>query len=360
MSNIYINFFGSSGFVVEILKNICQNETNELAVIFDEQLLWLKKNYPDLQVIPQAWLSLDTATFKQKYPKLDNLTIKTGLVVSQPDRENRGRIISNPVVEFARENSLKLFTPEKINQDLEKYVGFSNRDSISVVASFGQIISQKILDSNNFGFINWHPSLLPKYRGPTPMQSALAAGDRTSGLSWIEVGAKMDSGKILIQIEQGLESEQTILGLQKQMQELGKNTWALAVVANITKEDTLNFIQNEEEVVFCNKLAKEDAIINLTKNTAAQVINHWRAYLEYPGTVFVDNVRFKSLVKLAQISTETEVLINQPLYDDGIWVQTKKNKKLQSYIKCLNDSYVQVYKIRLEGGKEIDLAGFSF
>ena len=360
MSNIHINFFGSSSFVVEILENIYQNEGRQLLSVFDEQLVWLKKNYPQAGVLPNAWLDLNPAFFKENYKQVIDLTIKLGLVVSQPDRENRGRVVSNPVVNFARTNSLKVFTPEKINLELEKYVKLSNPKSLSVVASFGQIISQKVLDANSFGFINWHPSLLPKYRGPTPMQSALLNGDQKTGLSWIEVGAKMDAGRVLLQLEQDLEGGETIFEMQKVMKELGKNTWALAVVANITQEVTLNLTQNESVVVFCSKVAKENAMVDPKINTSSQIINHWRAYLEYPGTTFLDNLKFNSSIKLVEVSTDAEIPTGEVLYEDQYWLQTKENKTLKTYLKCFNNSYIQVFKITLESGKRLDLSGYSF
>jgi len=192
------------------------------------------------------------------------------------------------------------------------------------------------------------------------MQSALANGDKISGLSWIEVGAKMDAGKVLLQLEQVLEGGETILEMQKEMLELGKNTWALAAIANITRESTLNLIQDESATVFCTKVTKEDAMVDLKLNTSNQIINHWRAYLEYPGTTFLDILKFNSLVKLVEISTDTGIPTGEVVYEDQFWLQTKENKNLKTYLKCCDNSYIRVFKITLEGGKCLDLRGYSF
>jgi methionyl-tRNA formyltransferase len=361
MSNIYINFFGSSSFVIGILKNITENKGKKLFDVFEEQLLWLKENYNFSQVLPTRWLDLNVSMLKKNYSNLSDLVIQPGLVVSQPDRVNRGKKISNPVVKFARECDLRIFTPEKINKQLEEYTNQINTNSFSVVASFGQIISQAVLDSSEYGFINWHPSLLPKYRGPTPMQSAIANGDPKTGLTWIEVGAKMDAGKVLLQLEEGLLHDTTIIDLQNKMQEIGKHTWALAGVAKILSENTLSFSQEEKDVVFCSKLSKMDSLINPEKQSAGDIINLWKAHLEYPGTVFMDSVKFNSQIKLVEISTSPDLLIDgQVVYEDKLWLQCRYNKNLNTFLKCNSKSYIKIFKIRLENGKEINLKGFSY
>lgn len=359
-NNIYINFFGSSSFVVGILENILENQGRTLSSVFDEQINWLKSGNANTSTISACWLQMDFQSFKKTYSTELGLLIQPGLVVSQPDRENRGKTISSPVSSYARTNALDLFTPEKINQDIHKYTELSKKNSATIVASYGQIINQQIIEANSYGFINWHPSLLPKYRGPTPMQTTLVNGDQLTGLSWIEVEAKMDAGVVLLQLVEELTQEENIHTLQEKMQNLGKNTWALALAANITRYKEFLRLQDEAEATFCSKLNKEDALVYPQEQDADDIYNHWRAYLGYPGTTFLDDIKFKSQVKLTTLLKSDKKPQGLTVYEDKYWVQKKEGKKLKCYLKCLKDSYVQVLTIRLSSGKELNLSGYNF
>ena len=170
--------------------------------------------------------------------------IKLNLVITQPDRQNGKKIISNPISEFAKTKKLNLKTPLKINKEIEDIKQNYVLDC-AIVASFGQILNSKVLNFPNFGILNWHPSLLPKYRGATPIQTALLDNQKISGLSWIEMTKGMDSGPIWLQIPTLIDSCDTFETFADKMGKLGSETWTLPLVANLLQKIMTTIDENE-------------------------------------------------------------------------------------------------------------------
>lgn len=239
MDKFNIAFFSSSDFVIPIIESVYTGHGQTLKEVFEKQLKWLNDNQSDfVSVLPKEWLNLSLHNLDNKSPELQDILskkIQLMLIVSQPDRVNHGKTVSNPVVKWSRERELLLFTPNKINKELEdmNIVLAGKKIDMAILASFGQILSEVVLEYPSFGFVNWHPSLLPKYRGPTPMQTALASGDTTTGLSWLEMTKAMDAGDIWLQLEFELGPKIDFKSLADQMAELGANTWALPIVAKL-------------------------------------------------------------------------------------------------------------------------------
>ena len=122
-------------------------------------------------------------------------------VVSKPDRPvgRRQVTISPPVVEFARHHGLEVWQPKGLKKD-----GFADElaafdAEVAVVVAYGKIIPEALLEIPRRGFINLHPSLLPRHRGPSPIQWALVCGDRITGVTTMQIDAGMDTGPILLQ-----------------------------------------------------------------------------------------------------------------------------------------------------------------
>ena len=133
------------------------------------------------------------------------------LVVSQPDRpKGRGNAMqAPPVKEWAVERNIPVFQPERIRrpeciEELRKYPA-----DIFVVAAFGQILPEEILNMPRLGCINVHASLLPKYRGAAPIQWSILNGDSVTGVTIMQMGIGLDDGDILTQVEVPIESEDT-------------------------------------------------------------------------------------------------------------------------------------------------------
>lgn len=123
-------------------------------------------------------------------------------VVTVPDRPNsRGnKVIFSPVKEFAQENNLKIYQPETLrgNREFLEEVKALNPDIICVVA-YGNYIPKAYIDLCKYEPVNVHPSLLPKYRGSSPIQWAVLNGDKETGCSTMYISPKMDAGDIILQ-----------------------------------------------------------------------------------------------------------------------------------------------------------------
>ncbi len=179
-------------------------------------------------------------------------------VITTPDKKvGRKQILTpSPVKSWAKSHHIPVFTPEKLDQDFSYKLQAVSPELI-IVASYGKIIPQNILDIPKFGALNIHPSLLPKYRGPSPIQAAILNGDKTSGISIIKMDAKMDHGPVIYTKEFSLSNLDNFQTLSTNM--FGRS-------AKILPEIITAFIsgkltprpQDEKKVTYCKLITKED------------------------------------------------------------------------------------------------------
>jgi len=142
-------------------------------------------------------------------------------VFTQPDRpQGRGlRIQQTPVKTLAQQHEIPVFQPEKLNRSLDMVLQ-CNPDLI-VVAAYGQILSQKVLDIPRHGCINIHASLLPKYRGAAPITWALVRGETASGVTTMLMNKDLDAGDILLQQEVAIDPDETAGALHDRLARVG-------------------------------------------------------------------------------------------------------------------------------------------
>jgi methionyl-tRNA formyltransferase len=286
--------------------------------------------------------------------ELNNWPIEFNLVVSQPDNVIRAKSIPSPVSQWAVENNIELWKPENINK--ETNASFEQLDLI-VTASFGQLISESLLSKPKYGFINWHPSLLPKHRGPTPMQSTILNQEKQYGLSWITMTKAMDAGKILVQLENELRPELDFDVMADQLGNLGAKTLTIAMLNQILNIGTE---QNENQITFCKKIEKEEQLLETTNLTAELIMAHQKAYIRFPGTVFEDEY-FGCKVKIMDCKVlELIRLEGLEILKYQNWNVVKINKQQIVFIECKDKSLLQINKIKLNTGKLVDLSGYQF
>lgn len=175
------------------------------------------------------------------------------LVVTQPDREKgRGReVVYSPVKECAIKNNIPVFQPVKIKEaeavaELKNYAA-----DIFVVAAFGQILSKEVLDMPKFGCINVHASLLPKYRGASPIQSVIMDGCEKTGVTIMQMDVGLDTGDIISTAEVAIDKKETADSLFDKLTEVGAKLLI----------DTLPVI----EAGSVNKIKQEDSESNYAK-----------------------------------------------------------------------------------------------
>lgn len=226
-------------------------------------------------------------------------------VITTPPRRF-GRVVQNtPTYIAGKALGCLVYTANDINT-LEDYIISSNFDLI-VVASYGQIIKMKILDSTKYGAINIHGSLLPKYRGASCIQAAILNRDAYTGVSYIKMNEKMDAGPIMNRSILPLNPGMTYPIVLKELSKLAAQHITM-VVMKYTFGNLILMEQPEEDVTFCNKITKDDGLIDFNK-TPKEIFAQFNAYEGGVGIFFylTDNnttVKIKELVGYEQSKIE--------------------------------------------------------
>ena len=208
------------------------------------------------------------------------------LVITQPDRPigRKQEMHISPVKEIALKYNLEIAQPET-KQELTKYQPEVSKLQLAIVCQYGLIISKEIVDAPKLGSINVHPSLLPKYRGASPIQSALINGETNTGVSIMIMDEKMDHGAILSQTELPITPDDTYETLAEKLLQIKP------------KE------QDHNQATFCKMFNKEDGKIDWQNKTAKEIFNLYRGLKHWPGVWTIANdARFK----LLEIKPSTE------------------------------------------------------
>lgn len=227
------------------------------------------------------------------YEKLkDNSVLVKILITETAKPQGRGlKIASNPAHKFALENSLKIYTPEKFDDNfIVKLTGEirklkENFNVIGLVFAYGKIIPQTIIDLFDDKIINIHPSLLEKYRGPSPIQQAILNGDKMTGYSIIKISKKMDAGDIIDSKKIEISPDDHYDSLRKKI--LNKALENLPDVIDNFFKGKLNYTkQSEEKATYSKIIKKSDAQIT-PKDDLKTAFEKIRAYHFWPKAFFI-------------------------------------------------------------------------
>ena len=172
---------------------------------------------------------------------------------------------------------------QKIIRDIKK-IGAK----IAVLASFGLIVPNDVLDLFDLGIINIHPSLLPKFRGPTPVQAAILNGDSITGVTIIKLDEEVDHGPILAQIEEKIQPNDTSETLYKRMFERGAEL-LLKVLPKYIAGELKPAEQDHSKATLTDRLTRQSGFIDLGQQPTAnnqQLDRMIRAYYPWPGVWF--------------------------------------------------------------------------
>jgi methionyl-tRNA formyltransferase len=204
-------------------------------------------------------------------------TIKA--VVTQPDKPagRKQELSPSPVKIKALELGLKVLQPSKASEIPELV---SDKIDFLITASYGQYLPAKVLKMPLKDSLNVHPSLLPLYRGATPMQSALLNGDTKTGVSIIRMAKEMDAGAIYSQLQFPLDPAMRYPELEKKCSDIGAEL-ICSVIKNYHSMSPQD--QDESKATHCAKITKEDGLIDWQKETSEQIYNKLRAFTPWPG-----------------------------------------------------------------------------
>ncbi|MDD2785628.1 MAG: methionyl-tRNA formyltransferase [Patescibacteria group bacterium] len=217
---------------------------------------------------------------------LDDDRFEVVAVITKPDAPiGRHQVVTPPPVKvLAQEHQVPVLQFDKIKTDetFEKLSASDNRVDAFVVVSYGKIIPQRILDLPKHGVINVHGSLLPLWRGASCVQAAIAAGDKKTGVTIMQMDAEMDHGNILTQKEVLISQTETGGELHDRLAELGAQTLP-DVLSDYLAGKLKGQPQNHEQATYCKLLSRDDGKIDWTKS-AEEIERLVRAYHPWPGT----------------------------------------------------------------------------
>ncbi|MDD5437824.1 MAG: methionyl-tRNA formyltransferase [Patescibacteria group bacterium] len=276
---------------------------------------------------------------------LDDPRFTVAGVVTKPDAPiGRHQTMTPPPVKtMALENNVEVLQFDKVKTDETFNVLKQLQDELEidayVVVSYGKIIPQRVLDLPKEGAINVHGSLLPRWRGASCVQAAIAAGDEKSGVTIMLMDAEMDRGDVLAQKEVEIGKEETGGELHDRLAELGAS--ALPDVLFEYLEDNIKpEPQDHSQATFCKILKREDGKIDWSKS-AAEIERLVRAYNPWPCTwTEWDNKRIKIL--------KARSPLNPPLIKgEAMGIPEVVEEKL--FIQCGDGKSLEILELQPEG-----------
>lgn len=268
--------------------------------------------------------------------KLFSNKIDISAVITQPDKPSgRGhKLTSTEVKQFALANNIEVYAFDKVRLHMEEIKKIDY--DIAVVASFGQILPQEFLDFKLA--INVHPSLLPKYRGATPIQSAILNGDKVTGVTIMKVAKEVDAGDIILQREFALNGEY-YLELEEKLAILG-GEMTIEVLKSIEDGIVKFSPQDDSKAVLVSKIKKEDGKLDFSQS-ATQIVNRVRALAEEVGCYIMLEDRIIKVYKACDVSEKYSAEQNRI-------IQNKKN-----FIIGCNGGAVEILSCQSPSGKMV-------
>jgi methionyl-tRNA formyltransferase len=214
---------------------------------------------------------------------LINASYSIGAVVTKPDsRSGRGQHLTPPLVKsIAEEHDIPVWQPADlatISDDI-RALG----DVVGVLVSYGKIVPQSIIDLFSPGIINVHPSRLPKYRGPSPLESAIINGDDSTSISVMLLTAGMDAGPVYGYTDLDLDGTETQASLYETAAELGAET-LINLLPLILSGEATSVPQDDDQATYSHLLTKSDSLLDPTALTAAEAERKIRAHNVFPKT----------------------------------------------------------------------------
>jgi methionyl-tRNA formyltransferase len=213
------------------------------------------------------------------------------LVITQPDKPvGRKQELRSPAVKIAAEkHGITMLQPEDINAEVQKLS--SSRPDFLIVVAYGQIFSRSLLELPKIAPVNLHASLLPRWRGASPIHHAILKGDSVTGVTVQQMAEKLDSGPILAQEKTEIRDRETVQTLHDRLATMGADLLVHTLKHPLHPKD-----QNEKDVTICHKLKRETGIVNPTSMTAEEIDRHVRALVPWPGvTMNIESTDLKIL-----------------------------------------------------------------
>ena len=256
-------------------------------------------------------------------------------VVTKPDtRRGRGHILTEPAVKrYAKKQHIDVWQPSTMNELLPLIEPL--KPVAGVLVSYGRIIPQVLLDAFTPGIINLHPSLLPLYRGPSPIESAILNRDNKTGVTIMKLVKAMDAGPIYAQFPYALDGTETRPELYGTLAQLGAQT--LVNTLPDILDGSLEPVEQDDSIAsYCSLLTKEDAYLNLAELTPGEAEARIRAYIDFP----------RSRIKLGRY----DVIVRR--------AHAVMTKKTPLDLECANGAYLSIDSLVAPSGRTMSAEDF--
>lgn len=258
-------------------------------------------------------------------------------VVTKPDtRRGRGKkTFIHPIKQLAIDSNITVFQPEKL-KDIETDLANLHADA-AVLVSFGKIIPKRTLKLfGEVGVINIHPSRLPKYRGPSPVEAAILHGDNSTAVSIMQLDEGMDTGPVYVQKNVPLKGNETKTELSAKLSLLGADL-LVSVLPDILSGKIQPKPQSNIDVSVTSLISKQDGILDPSTDTASVLERKVRAYQGYPKPK-LQIKDFDVIITSAKIANSSS---------DGDLV-----------VACAKNTYLKVEKLVAPSGREMSGKAF--
>jgi methionyl-tRNA formyltransferase len=256
-------------------------------------------------------------------------------VVTKPDsKKGRGQHLTPPSVKvLANRHNIPVWQPQKLVDIREDIIKLG--EVAGVLVSYGKIIPQSIINLFTPGIVNVHPSLLPKYRGPSPIESAIKNGDATTGVSIMQLAAKMDAGPVYTVKQYPLTGTETQPELYHTLANMGADL-LLETLPSILDNSLHPTEQDENQATYCQLLRKDDAQLDLDHLSAKKAEQIIRAHLVFPKSklIFGD---YTLIVTKAHVSATQKTPLD---------------------FKCQDGAYLSVDELIAPSGKHMNAEAF--
>lgn len=239
-------------------------------------------------------------------------------VYTQPDRPaGRGKkLTASPVKQLAEQHAIPVYQPATLrNEDAQAELTALNAD-VMVVVAYGLLLPKAVLDTPKFGCLNVHGSILPRWRGAAPIQRAVWAGDRETGVTIMQMDEGLDTGDMLHIATLPIEATDTSATLYHKLAQLGP-TALLDTLADLANEKLKPIKQDDAQANYAKKLSKEEALIDW-QDDAAHIERCVRAFNPWPMSHFTV---MENTIKV----WESEVVENTTNAEAGTVLQADKH-----------------------------------
>ena len=247
------------------------------------------------------------------------------LIVTQPDKPvGRKQVMTPPAAKlWAEENDIEVIQPSTLKQgvDDEADILYNSEWDLFVVAAYGLLLPKILIEKPTHKTLNIHPSLLPKYRGATPVPAQILHDDRNAGVTIMQLDEKMDHGPIITQASITIEEEdwpirsEVLLGL---LWEEGAKL-LVETIGPWTKGELTTQEQDHDQATFSEKFTKADGELDIDDGDPYQNYLKYCAFGEWPGTFFYVKKRGLNHPEGAV----ARVKIKEAFYEDGVFVPTR-------------------------------------